>query len=648
MKAFVLFSLTVCLATILPSRADVGEEARLAGVIQSPASANEKEDACWRLKRIGTVVSVPILATLLSDDQLCQAACDALQTMPFDAAGEALRSALKTTSGRNKASIIHALGERRNRAAVTALAELLNDPDPLITRAASRALGKISGNEAVHALRKALKTASDPVRDSVVDALLRCAVQLTAEGDRGEAKKIFAVLDNPREKEHIQAAAYAGLIRAAGNRALDLVVSGIKGNNAAHQIVALKLAREIPNPKATAAFTNLLAKASPAMQAALIGLLQQRGDATAAPAVFALAHSEDSYVRNSALTALGTLGDADMIPFLLRATTSRDEAEQKAARQALIALRRGKVAETLVAQLTTATPEVQVELASALAGRAEKSAVPRLLELARSNNEATRKAAFRALSPLADGSHLPLLVKLLEEAQTEATRSEVRNLFEAIVNRTEARKKIDVSSIVSALNTTQGETRIALLQVSALFADDRLHPAWGAALKDTDVQFRNTAARALCSSRDAGLMPDLLELARNSEDFNLRVLALEGYVRLASDESSEFTPQQRAAMLKPAYDLATRVEEKRLVLSALASVVHRDALELAEHALTEPEIKNEAEIACTQIAKALLATDSEAAAASLRRLAENGISLNVRTNAQVILKQFESRSKTQK
>ena len=138
-------------------------------------------------------------------------------------------------------------------------------------------------------------------------------------------------------------------------------------------------------------------------------------------------------------------------------------------------------------------------------------------------------------------------------------------------------------------------------------------------------------------------MPDQLELARSSTEFNLRMLALEGYVRLVGEEHSGFTPPKRVELLKPAYALATRAEEKRLVLAALAATPHREALALAGGALNEPEVKAEAEIACVQIAKALLASDRDAAATTLRRLAAEGSSLTVRTNAQALLKQLDSR-----
>jgi len=145
----------------------------------------------------------------------------------------------------------------------------------------------------------------------------------------------------------------------------------------------------------------------------------------------------------------------------------------------------------------------------------------------------------------------------------------------------------------------------------------------------------------LCDTRDPGLLPDLLVLARTSSEITLRALALGGYVRLVRDDASGFSAARRAELLKPVAELASRPEDKRLVLSALSSAPHRDSLLLAESDLTNDAVKAEAETACLQIAKALGTSDPEAAETSLRRLLGNG-SATTRTNAQVLLKQLDS------
>ncbi len=645
MKIVVLVILMVCAAAPLSLKAQVGEEeARLIAVVQSAATPTEKEDACRRLKLIGTAKAVPALATLLTDEHLYQAACDVLEAMPFAEAGEALRASLKTTAPKPKAGAIHALGERQYRVALLDLAALLTAPDPLLATYSANAIGRIGGDGAIIALRKALATSTGPVRSAIVDALLQCAVQLLAAGDRAGAINIFEQFNQPQEKESVGTAAYAGLIRAAGDQSLALVTAGIESSDPARQIAALQLARGVQKPAATATFANLLTKSPPAMQMALLGVLQQRDDAAAAPAALAAARSPDLQVRLAAFAALGALGDETAIPLLTDAATSRDEAEQKAARQGLAELRRGPVGEAMVAQLVSANLNVQVELIRALTARKDKSAAPKLLELARIDTGSARRAALRGMEQFAEGSDLPALVQLLTFAQDEAARAEVRSVFEALADRTADGQKLDVTPIVQGLASANAETRIALLQVSAFFADPGLRAAFGAAIKGPDAQVSTAAVRAMCNTRDVELMTALLEQARNADELNLRALALEGYVRLACDhERLNVIPEQRVGLLIQALPLATRAEDKRLILAGLAAVPTPDALALTEQLSADSTVKAEAEIAWLQIAKALIAAQPGLAEASLNRLAASAGDNKVRTDAQALVKQFTSR-----
>jgi HEAT repeat protein len=127
--------------------------------------------------------------------------------------------------------------------------------------------------------------------------------------------------------------------------------------------------------------------------------------------------------------------------------------------------------EAMVAQLISADPNLQVELIRALAARKDKTAAPKLLELARTDTGSARRAALRGMEQLADGTDLPALVQLLTLAKDEAARAEVRSVFEALADRTSEGQKLDVTPIVQALAVANAETRIALLQVSAFFAD---------------------------------------------------------------------------------------------------------------------------------------------------------------------------------
>jgi HEAT repeat protein len=270
MKIIVPIVFVFCASTAFSVIADDSTEAQQIEILQSSANAPAKADACRRLKQIGTVKSVPVLARLLSDEHLSQAACDALETMPFEPAGEALLDLLTATSGKTRAGVIHALGERRESRALPQLAGLLGDPDPLVASDTSRALGKIGGSEAIQALRKAMPGAPESVSSAMVDAVLQCGSQLLTMGDLAGAAVIFQPLCEPNENGPVRMAAFAGCLRAAGGRGLALAASALEGTDPAQQVAALQFARDCPDASATAMLTNLFPKAGSAMQTSLL------------------------------------------------------------------------------------------------------------------------------------------------------------------------------------------------------------------------------------------------------------------------------------------------------------------------------------------------------------------------------------------
>lgn len=587
------------------SNARAQTEPELIATLQTNASAIEKCMACQKLRLIGTAKAVPAVAALLTDERVSQAARFALEGLPAPEASAALRDALGRTSGLLKAGVADSLGWKRDTAAVPLLQPLLADPDSTVAPSAAAALGRIASNEALAALKAAHKNAAPTVRPAVLEALMRCAEKLLADGRTADARAIYKSLAQPSEPDYVRVAAHVGLIRCAGKDALAQIKSALQGKDAAAQVAALQLAGGIQDPKATAVFVALLPKSQPALQVALLALLRTRGDVVALPAVQAAARSQDVAVRTAALAALGELGDASQVSLLAEAATARDPAEQKAARQALAALHRGDVAGALVAQLTTAPPAVQVELIRALTTRDEKSAVPALLQLARSDRPATRKGALQALSNLADGSQSGALVQLLASAKDGAARDEVVGVFESLSERLAGGKGLDAEPIVRGVAGGDIETRKALLQVCALFVNEPLRNALRSALKDSDERVRAAAARALCGARDAALLPDLVAVARETSDPGLRSLAIEGVVRLTGDEAAGLSAEQRTEALAAVFELATRVEDKRQVLSGLARVPNRTTLELARKASADPAVQAEAKAALVQLTQKL-------------------------------------------
>ncbi|MCX7009515.1 MAG: hypothetical protein NTY53_20100, partial [Kiritimatiellaeota bacterium] len=93
--------------------------------------------------------------------------------------------------------------------------------------------------------------------------------------------------------------------------------------------------------------------------------------------------------------------------------------------------------------------------------------------------------------------------------------------------------------------------------------------------------------------RDAAPMADLLAAAKSDADDNAKILALRGYIQLAG-LPSERSAADALALYRNAMELATRPEEKMLVLAGLAGVQSAVEFKLAASCVGENKKLNEA------------------------------------------------------
>ena len=146
---------------------------------------------------------------------------------------------------------------------------------------------------------------------------------------------------------------------------------------------------------ATKALAALLTTNAPVpVQLALIQCLAQRDDPAAMPEVVSAVNSPDADVRAAALAALGKLGDESVIKLLLEKAIVGVGKERAIARESLLELHRGPVAQTLFSAATPANDSIAFQ---ALGARRDVSAVPALLDLAKKEDTIPEK--FRIPDP---------------------------------------------------------------------------------------------------------------------------------------------------------------------------------------------------------------------------------------------------------
>ena len=181
----------------------MNEPAALA-VLASDADTYKKAMACDTLGRVGTAKAVPALAKLLADEKLHDYARDGLERIADSAAGKALLESLKTLKGNLRVGVIITLGDRREVAAVPALAKIAKAKDAPAAEAALSSLAQIATDDAAKAILAGLAAADGETKVSAAHAALAAAARMDKTGRKEVAGKLRAAVAGTDVPAHLK------------------------------------------------------------------------------------------------------------------------------------------------------------------------------------------------------------------------------------------------------------------------------------------------------------------------------------------------------------------------------------------------------------------------------------------------------------
>lgn len=601
-------------ALALPSAAQqpAKSEDELIAVLTSDAGWQPKYEACTALRQVGTVKSVPALASLLTDEKLSHMARYALEPMSYPEATEALRKAVAKTNGLQKVGVISALGVKRDAKAVKIIAKELKNDNADIARAAAGALGRIGTPSAAAVLRKFASNAPDSVKKEAYEGLLAAGENLAAAGDTKLAVALFSSLQSNETPEFVRLGALRGLAKADPANAGALLAKSLASEEPAVRNFAATVAGEVPGDNITGALVAALPTLPPAGQAALLRGLGERKDPAARAAVVAAMSSGDANIRLAAVTALSTLGTAADVPALAKLLVSDNTELAQAARMSLVNVEAEGVDAALAAYVAGASPAERAAAIDLLSDRAAAEAVPIAVDALADSDPAVRAAALDTLAQQGTAAEVPAVIAVLTSTADANERSDASDALNAISSQA---GDAALPLVTAAMQSAGPEARAVLLRSLGRIGSPQALDVVVAALRDKESQVANEAASVLANWPSVDAAPHLLKLAQSKNPAQ-KDAALRGFVRLAESADSAET---KAKMLSEAMSVAKRPEEKWLVLPAWGKLPTKQSLDTLSALLDDPQVRNEAAAAlitaATEMAKADAANKPVAAEA---------------------------------
>jgi len=604
----VVLVLGLLLAGAVPSWAQTvaakQDEGKLIAVLKSnDASHKDKVDACRQLAIVATKEAIPVLAALLSDEQLSHNARYALEPIPDAGVDVAFRKALGQLKGMPLVGVIGSVGVRRDAQAVKSLAAFLSDSNPLVARAAARALGDIGNVPAATALQNQVGSASVITQLHMYEGLLRCAEALAVEGNRDAAIAIYDKLRRLDAAHQVRAGALRGAILTRGGDGLALLRESLGSGDYILFSAAVQAAQEMKGSAVTAALATALGKLPADNQILTMQTLGLRGDAKALPALFQIAKSGPEPVRIAAIKAIAEIDDASAVPVLAGLVAGNNRPIAGAAQEALGSLTGASADAAVMDMFKSSDTQKRLVALELMERRRMTPAVPVLLKASKDADTKVRPAAIKMVGELGGPEQLAGLLDVLMGLESAGDLEAARQALSDVCGKADNPESCG-GQLINGLERARPAQKIVLLRVlSGVGGRDALK-AVRAAVGDSSTEVHAAAIRALGSWKTTDAAPPLLELAKEADTAADKALSLRAYLGMAARR--DLAVEQRLGMCRQAVSLVQRDDEKRLLLGTLSNINSTDAMTVIAPYLNDSAIRQEAVLASLKIAERLL------------------------------------------
>ena len=620
-------------------------EASLIATLEGTATDLGKDYACRQLALVGSDTAVPALAQLLPNARLSHMARYALEGISGPAAAKALSESIAKTAGQQRVGAVISLGRLADPQSVPAVAALLDQQDDELRRAALETLGRIGTVPAADALQAFSAQAPAALKLAVVHAQIQAVHQLCRQGQHAAALKICASLES-HPSEPVRAAAFRGRITAEPSKTAATILAGLAAAEPWKRAVAADCVTALDKPEDIQAVAAAVPGLATAGKIAALLSLKYRCHAAIRQAALKLLDSPEAEVRIAALTSLIKSGRAQDVAALADLAAKCQDATVRDTAFETLRLMTAQGTNGAIGALMADEKTLTPALVRCAVGRCSLEFTPGFLQAAAAADEAVRLEAFRALEVMATEKDATHLVDLLSKTPPGTLRAAAgRAVWMSCQKIVDPAQR--AAPLLAAVKTADAAGKCALLPSLARLGGAGSLAAVHNAMQSEDRAVRDAGYRALANWPDASVADELLDTAKNGKDPAHRIWTLRAYARVVALPSDR-PPQKTFEMLTAALELASRLEDKQLIVSRLASVRAPQALSLLVSYLDNAELGAAAVPAVFTLAKGLSQSHPDQAKAALEKVRPLTKDAAISQQISKVLRDIESRKQGQK
>jgi HEAT repeat protein len=584
-----------------------------------------------QLERIGKDESVQTLTKLLSsqDKELRDYARRALEKNPSQAATRSFESAQKEAGDPAwKAALAHSLAQRSQMGATGGPSEAIEKDIAAMTGMLKRG----TGPNQVSAAQRLVSIAGGLVKQQKFEQAMNIYVELNnwaigQEKRGGQGEDAF----------FIRAAAINGIATCDGQRAAEVVATAMHSGNPKVRSVAVQAARNAPTKDATKALTEMLPQLDPYCQTQVLGLIADRGDLSSTKSVKGVLNSQDESVRLAAIEALARVGGDEAAESLLEIAAGGQGAVAKAARDGLAVMVGPGVEDVIKAKAASTDVNGRLVAIGLLGDRRTAGATESLLGYAGDADGSVSAAAFKALAAVAGAGDVATLADLLAKTKDNQARQNAVATLKSVLARC-SDKDAAAKVIIKQMEASEPQARLSLLTTLSALGGPAALKAVTEAAQSSDEALREAGIRTLGDWPDYEAAQVLLDIASKPEtSLTHHVLAIAGAVRLIKAGTTA-SLSDRADLCFSAFDYARRDEEKKLVISAMGSVLDKKVADRLLELVKNDALKIEAGLAAVALAGNMVPSNRQAALDLAQKIRELNLSDEINRRADDVTK----------
>lgn len=324
---------------------------------------------------------------------------------PHQIRGGALRAAILTRQAGNRQKM---------------LKEHLGDEDYILFSAAVQASHQMPSSQATTILVDAMKSLSADRKIVVIQAL----------GVRGEKSAAPALLDVAKAGDQaVRVAALRAATELGDASAVPVLVRLLDDSDGEVAKVAQDCLATFPGRQADDAVAKMFAGDNADKQRLALDLMGRRRMTSGIPALVKAANKTTSKVRADSIKMIGDLGGSDQLPALFDLLKNADQPQDLAAVEQAItticlkATDSKPLADKVIAQLDAAKPAQKASLVRVLGAVGGPNSLQAVVACAKSDEEAVRSAAARALGTWKTVDAAPILLSMAKETSNPAEKT---------------------------------------------------------------------------------------------------------------------------------------------------------------------------------------------------------------------------------